>query len=418
MAILNIGYIKKYSKAVLFLTMAFSITCCISKRKDNIRRPDNNENLFVIDIDSAKSIDKILCSSILEPPQTIILESNSNCVVKDIHSIDIYEEKIYILDSSSNHLFVFNIDGAFLYTIGHQGKGRGEYTELSDFCIDRKAGVIFLWDPVMKMALKYDIHDRKYISSIKIDIGGYDCYSLMCYNKKLYLNRTSMELDKENYLISEIDESSGQETAKYLRANDYNHGWNLPLRLQYGSFINKNSTSPKFVELFSDTIVSFTDKGITPMIAIKSKNMARNEDVEKFAKKCIEHKDYNIFNLDPNLIFMPRCIWDMGNYISFEMMSGGDIVYILYNKITKEALKSNRFTNDYVSSKYYVAANLLFSNDIGMISVLRSDFIPYFKEEIVANGGLNNNIDNYKGLNQLEETSNPVLFFHKYKQSE
>lgn len=391
------------------------MVCCNSNNKTTVSPIDSSLGCVTIDIDSAKSVESFLCSSILEPPRTIILESNDKCIIKDIHTIDIFENKIYILDDDSNKLHVFNIDGSFLYNIGHRGKGRGEYTEVSDFCIDRENGYIYLWDPVMTTALKYDIYNRKYIASIKIDIGGYDSSSLMYYNKKLYVNRTSIDIDNDNYLISEIEESSGQETAKYLNAKEYNHGWNFPLRLQYGNFYSKNSSSPKFVELFTDTIVSFTAEGIKPAFAIKSEHFVNDDDVNRFIETCKNDRNYNIFGLDKQLMFMPIYFLEMGHYISFGMLSGGNISYFLYNTQTKETLKSDSFTNDYVSSKCYIAANLLFCDENGAISILKSDFIPCFVEEVVPNGLLNRNIDNYNELINLKETSNPVLFYHKYK---
>lgn len=406
---------RRWRKYILFLIIAISTGCCVPINDDAICPIGCNTECVTINIDSAKSVESFFFSSLLEPPCTIVLESSDRCVIRNIHSIDIYENNIYILDDVSNKLFVFGIDGSFLYCIGHRGKGRGEYTELSDFSIDKEKGCVYLWDPVTKTALKYDIHKREYITSIKMDIGGYDSYSLMFYNEKLYVNRTSIEMDSENYLLSEIEESSGKELAKYLRASEYNHGWNFPLRLQYGNFYLKNTSSPIFVELFTDTIVSFTKEGVRPMYVIRSDDFVKDKDINKFIEHCNENRDYNIFNLDSHLIFMPQGFMDMGNHVLFEMMSAGRLFYVLYNKETKETQKSPLFTNDYVSSECYVAANMIFCDGNSVISVLTNDFIPYFEEEIVANGLLNKDIDKYDDLTQLNETSNPVLFYYKCK---
>lgn len=399
----------------MLLIIVTSVVCCTSRSKDAVCPINSNNEYTTINIDSARSVEKLLCSSVLEPPRTIILETNDKCIIRNIHSIDLFEDKLYILDSFGNKLYVFGINGSFLYSIGHRGKGQGEYTEVSDFCIDRENEYIYLWDPVMKTALKYDIHSKKYIASIKVDIDGYDSYSLMYYNHKLYVNRTSTEINDENYLITEIEENSGKRIAKYLKVSEYNHGWNFPLRLQHRTFMAKNTSSPKFVEFFTDTIISFTEKGLSPAYVIKSKNFVKDDDINMFIKKNQESRNCNIFDMDAHLIFMPRCLFDMENYVSFEMMSEKQLFYILYNKKTKETQKSILFTNDYVSSDSYIAANLFFYDDEGAISVLRSDFIPYFKEEVVANGLLNRDIDNYDNLIQLKETANPVLFYHKYK---
>lgn len=407
----------EYSRFLLFLLMAMLTACSSHKPKDSVRSISNKNEYITIDIDSAEEVEKLLCSSLMDPPKTIILESNKMCAIKQIHSIDIYENNIYILDDLSNKLYVFSFDGTFLYCFGHRGKGRGEYTEVSDFCIDKQGGYIYLLDPTMKTILKYNIRDREFITSVNIENGGYDSYSLLYFNNKLYVNRTSIEVNDDNYLISEIDEKSGKEICRYLKADEYNHKWNLPLRMQNGTFLSKNSSSPMFAELFTDTIIAFTPKGLESRYVINGKNIAKDREVENFINKCIIDKRYNLLDLDNHVICMPRHFLNIGDYLSFEMMSGGNIFYVLYNERTKEVLKAELFTNDYISSQCYVASNLIYSDENSVISVLNSDYIPYFIENIVSNGFLNRNINKYSELTQLTETSNPVLFYHAFKQT-
>ena len=349
----------RYYRFLSCLVAAVLTACSHNKVQSSVCPVSDSNEYATIDIDGAEKLEKFLCSSFFAPPRTVILESNERCVIKNIHSIDICDKKIYILDDLSNKLYVFRLDGSFLYTIGNRGNGRGEYTEVSDFCIDKKSGSVYLLDPIRNAVLKYNIHNRKFIASINIDNGSYDSYSLLCFNNKLYVNRTSVELDDENYLISEIDEKSGREVGRYLKAAEYNHKWNLPLRMQNGTFFSKNSNSPMFAELFTDTIIAFTAKGLEPRYVIKGQNFAKDKEVENLINRCVMNKRYNLMELGNDIICMPRQFLDLGDYLSFEMMAGGNVFYVLYNKHTKKVQVSDLFTNDYLSSQAYIASNLI-----------------------------------------------------------
>lgn len=65
--------------------------------------------------------------------------------------------------------------------------------------------------------------------------------------------------------------------------------------------------------------------------------------------------------------------------------------------------------------KNNIPLDMCYSDEEGVLSVLRIDFIPYFIENVINKGLLNPKIDDYEKLMDIKEDSNPVLFFHKYK---
>lgn len=228
---------KMVSGAAVLLMLA---AACGGKKGRGADVPvGENRDVEVVDIDKAKQEDALLYSSILEEPDVIVLETCPECIIQDVSAIDIYEGNIYILDDKVPALYVFRRDGSFLRQIGHQGRGRGEYWELSDFSIDRENGVIYLWDDALDMAHKYDLRTNGYISSIKTKRNGYRSYSMLYLGGKLYVDRTSLDADSENYLLKEIDGKTGTQIASCLKADDYNRGWNFPLRLPLVSFTLK-----------------------------------------------------------------------------------------------------------------------------------------------------------------------------------
>ena len=76
---------------------------------------------------------------------------------------------------------------------------------------------------------------------------------------------------------------------------------------------------------------------------------------------------------------------------------------------------SQFFVNDYLCEENNIPLDMCYSDEKGVLSVLRIDFIPYFMESIISSGRLNPDIDDYEKLMGITEDANPVLFYHPYK---
>lgn len=402
----------------LFAVILISYLCISCRDKKNSVSPIlSNPNIVVIDVDHADLRNKILFSSFFAPPEVVILETKENCMISNIQSIDYFDGKFYILDDESNALFVFADDGSYIKNIGHQGNGHGEYIEISDFSIDRQKGELYLWDEAMDVALKYNIKTGEYISSIRTERNGERSFCMQYNNGHLFVNRTSIDDNGEQYLLKEIDAKNGKQIATYLDAREYNKGWNYPLRLPYTFFYAKNSESPKYVELFSDTIVSITSDGIIPSYVIKSHDFISKEEVSKLKRSQKDPFDYNIEALHKlqRISHISRYA-DFKDAIYLEYEKGEENYYLIYNERDKKAIVSSSFVNDYISEDLNIPMQVCYSDKNGTLAYIMPDHVPYFVKHIIQEGLLKKNIDNYEQLKQLKEDSNPILFYHKFHQ--
>lgn len=379
----------------------------------------NKPQSLLIDIDQAQSEDMILYSSFLEAPDVIVLETKNECIIQNIYALDVYNDKIYILDDKAYSLFVFNRDGSFLHKIGRRGNGPGEYIELSDFSIDRARGIIYLWDEAADKAYKYDAETGKFISSVQTEQDGDRSFCIQYCNDKLYINRSSEEEEPGSCLLREIDEKTGKQLASFISAEEYNRGWNYALRLPYSFFYSKNTDHPKYIGIFSDKIFTITKDIVIPAYTIKSKDFVKPSDVEKVIRKYKSNgHSFDLSDLyKDDKVFMISGFVEMDNFISFQYMKGYDRYYLLHNKQTKETTVSLVFADDYISEKNNIPTDFCYSDKEGVVSVMKTELIPYFIENIISKGLLNPHIDKHDELMNMDETSNPVLFFHKYKKS-
>lgn len=402
---------------LLSLTLLVVSISCNSTR--NVVLPAiKNGDVINIDLDSATKEGEVCFSDFLEAPKTIVLETKDNCVIKNIYAMDIYDNKFYILDNDINALYVFSIYGKYLFKIGAEGNGHGEYLQLSDFSIDRKDGIVYAWDEGKQSLLRYNANTGKFIDNIKTDDDEEQRFCMQYVDGKIYLNRSFAKSGKNDYLLDEIDVTSGEAIGSYLRASEYNKGWDYPLRLQQSFFYCRNTGEPRFAEIFSDTIIGLSKDGIRPCVAIKSKDFVTKDDIVKFKRQHSEkNKDYDILSfMKIGKTFLISKYIECNWLTSFEYMSGMNKEYLLYDKRNGHARKTEMLSNDFISKNYPFPAQLSYSDSQAVVSVLDQAYIPHFVKEIVKTGKLNRDIDGYSKLVHLNENSNPVLFYHKLKE--
>ena len=81
--------------------------------------------------------DQIKISELIKDVKYIPLETSDNSLISHISAVDIYKDRIYIVDNiMQNKVYIFDIDGKFIKAIGQKGGGPDEYALLTgDLCI-------------------------------------------------------------------------------------------------------------------------------------------------------------------------------------------------------------------------------------------------------------------------------------------
>lgn len=369
-----------------------------------------------ISIDGATRCDSLLFSDFFKAPKVVLLETKPECVVQNIRSLEIYKEDIYILDDRANKLYVFDGNGKFKRTISSPGRGHGEYMKLADFSIDRTKEIIYLLDEATDEILKFSLNDYKFLSSIKAVQNGYLTYSMQEIGGKIYLNRSSV-LEKEKYELREIDECNGKQVGKFLKSDDYNHGWNFPLSLEHSNFYSKNSQSPKYIGLFSNLIMNVTADGVSAAYIVDSRKFVDKEEVlkmQKIAEGKLEKIDFSGIYSQKRIHQISRFI-ESPSKVFFQYLEGDERNYLVYDKASGKTKTSSLFMDDYVSDKNMIPMDFCYSDERGVVALLKPCFMPHFIKYIINGGKMRTHLDNYSRLIKLNKDSNPVLFFHEYK---
>lgn len=402
------------NKAINCMFIILAFVMCISCGSYNTATMYADAD--TISIDGATRCDSLIFSDFFKAPKVVLLETKPECVVQNIRSLEIYKEDIYILDDRANKLYVFDGNGKFKRTISSPGRGHGEYMKLADFSIDRTKEIIYLLDEATDEILKFSLDDYKFLSSIKAVQNGYLTYSMQEIGGKIYLNRSSVS-EKEKYELREIDERNGKQVGKFLKSDDYNHGWNFPLSLEHSNFYSKNSQSPKYIGLFSNLIMNVTADGVSAAYIVDSRKFVNKEEVLKMqgiAEGKLEKIDFSDIYSQKRIHQISRFI-ESPSKVFFQYLEGDERNYLVYDKASGKTKTSSLFMDNYVSDKNMIPMDFCYSDERGVVALLKPCFMPHFIKYIINGGKMRTHLDNYSRLIKLNKDSNPVLFFHEYK---
>lgn len=402
------------NKAINCMFIILAFVMCISCGSYNTATMYADAD--TISIDGATRCDSLIFSDFFKAPKVVLLETKPECVVQNIRSLEIYKEDIYILDDRANKLYVFDGNGKFKRTISSPGRGHGEYMKLADFSIDRTKEIIYLLDEATDEILKFSLNDYKFLSSIKAVQNGYLTYCMQEIGGKIYLNRSSVS-EKEKYELREIDERNGKQVGKFLKSDDYNHGWNFPLSLEHSNFYSKNSQSPKYIGLFSNLIMNVTADGVSAAYIVDSRKFVNKEEVLKMqgiAEGKLEKIDFSGIYSQKRIHQISRFI-ESPSKVFFQYLEGDERNYLVYDKASGKTKTSSLFMDNYVSDKNMIPMDFCYSDERGVVALLKPCFMPHFIKYIINGGKMRTHLDNYSRLIKLNKDSNPVLFFHEYK---
>jgi len=173
------------------------------------------------------------------------LETDTNIIMRSIHRINIFENKIFIHDSKMKTLFVFNMKGKFLFKIHKVGMGPGEYASFTSFCIDRKKKLVLIHDLRKNTIFKYSTENGELKGIIKIkdhksfarDITVVESGDFLCY---------SNEYNKEAYCGFWLLDSVGNFKKQLWKQTDV---------FPYGSF----EPNPIFIKQYKNSIYTLYD---------------------------------------------------------------------------------------------------------------------------------------------------------------
>jgi hypothetical protein len=153
---------KNY-KPIIFLTAYLLVSC---GEKANIV----NTYIDTIIPITENTQEKILYSKLFDSMKYIALETSDDVLIKKLTKVKYFNNRIFVLDETTQSLFIFGINGKLIRKIHNVGHGPNEYFQLRDFDIDEENNKLFLYSRYEKIQI-YDF-EGKFIEEYKIKLIG------------------------------------------------------------------------------------------------------------------------------------------------------------------------------------------------------------------------------------------------------
>jgi len=303
-------------KKVIYLTVVFLLlfSCTNSKTPEY----SFEDVPIIIDMEAVKK-DTLKIKYI----KFIPLETTDDCLIGGYCKTMIKNNRIYLCDCShANALFVFDMNGKYLFKIARMGQGPGEYIRIMDFDID-KNGDIYLFDAGYgKRILVFD-STGKYIRTIQLE---YNLGNFCLIDEKMYLSKPFDSRRRFACLVTYDMNNKKTEIIldnKYLFELDDSNPFD---------FYHSPDSIIFYAPTFSKIIFSIDNEGIHPVIGVKNLKETPKSTIEEWLREDnymerMKLRMQNKYFTDLSYIF------ENENYISFTFIN--DRNFLFYNKHTK-----------------------------------------------------------------------------------
>jgi len=404
---------------IYWFLLFFVVSSCTDRQTEKQKKSEMFpvESNYIINLDG-KTEPHIPYSDYFKSPKTIILETTNDCLIGNIHDLQVVDGFIYIIDTNhAKSVFVFDKNGRFIRKIGSLGGGPGEYIQLMDFTIDIKNNFIFLLD-YGKYVHMYTL-DGTFVKTINPKIENYNIKNIQYFNNRLYMSVIAFKPTPGDFMLIEIGLEKGEILSKSLPLR-YNKNWTEFLFLRNSFFVSRSNVQPLYAQSFMDYIVSVGVE-ITPYVELKSNNLVTNKDIKAITDtrgdgkaKLDAVKTHFIGNLK---IFDVHSYVENEKFFLFRYQQGwGKHCTAIVDKKERTASLTQDFRKDLI---FIDSHDLFFSgfacyDSKGAYEILQSISIKRFQESI-RNNEVIPDLDKANELLNLDAESNPVIFYYEFK---
>lgn len=308
------------------------------------------------------------------------LETTDKNLVGDVLDIELYGNRIYLLDGATNSLHIYDTTGKLVRVFNKVGRGPGEYVRLRD--VEVKENGIFLLDYSTQAVLHYDF-DMNFIDRTKFDF--FPCAFKVLPDGYLFFGERTLKAP--DYAFYKV---SGQRTDGFLpretgRKPKYNFG---------ASSVFAGDSDQWFALRYSNYIYSLEggEMQLTGQLDFKDKT---------FPEDRLLLSDYNLY--DPDFSYLVRnnmyqvdsCLWIDYFYNKKRFFACYDMrtEKVETGEMENDLLPDFRFFPRWLRNRMWI--------DCVNADAIVSTF-PWMMEK-------------YPCLNGLEEGDNPVLVLYVFK---
>ncbi|ATA73706.1 hypothetical protein CGC49_10750 [Capnocytophaga sp. H4358] len=193
---------------ILFCLVFFS--CQQSKKGTVVVWNNEGAETFVIDAVNKKSNQTTNLNDYIESCRVVPLETRKDALVNKIEKVIVANNKVY-LHCDRDKILIFEADtGKFINKIHAVGQGPEEYTEITDFAIEKRTNNICTYDERKHKVIKYTA-DGRFINAVRTKFHGLNIYSVNDSIYAVYDDINILTSEKSDLLLVNNDFSKLEE---------------------------------------------------------------------------------------------------------------------------------------------------------------------------------------------------------------
>ena len=314
---------------IILLLPCFLISCSNDRKTEDIY---TEPTMSCDDISSLQPIkigepEKGSVYDCIDSIRVIPLETDDNCLIGNVSKISFFDNKIFVVDLyKASKVFVFDLEGNYLYSIGTQGKAYGEYMLIGDVNITEQY-VDFI-DCGQWKVVRYNLSGEvlKEISLAK----AFGTSHFIELNKNRYMLIFQTYAEEHPFRI-EIRDSllNIKETAlPFLYVRDE----------PAGQIVKDHQGNYLYYSLFNDTIYTITENSIKPTY---NTSLYNKEEINDFLRKTegMNQREFlKALNSKDNKIVSFYSFFESDRHYFIQYRRGGDVFNSIvdrYHSISK-----------------------------------------------------------------------------------
>jgi hypothetical protein len=325
------------------LFLIFFISC--NKQSDRTSIPR-----YLINPENSKTL---IYSEVISDEEYLKLDIDSLNPIGSIDQLIRYGDGYFILDKRTNKVLKYSLDGKFKFVVSRQGKGPGEYVDISSISISSKDSLLVIFDQ-MAMAIRYySAIDGSFKSTVKLDFLPLEITCLDEGKIAACMNFTphpkEMKMKSPNNLIYFRDPE--QILNAFL---PFDPEWVIP-NYSGGQIFSNSTDGVFFMPTFYDEVYALDSKSCRPILTLDfGKYNFRKEIFDGFNSSS-ERLD-NLYR--SNMVFSKAGFHEFDSSYFFEFSWKGIGYWALINKANGLVRTARGIKNDLsgIPSGIYIGA--------------------------------------------------------------
>jgi hypothetical protein len=338
--------------------------------------------------------------ALVDTAHYVPLQTTEESMIGRVDKLFLCQNKIIILDKDiSNAVFVFDLQGRFLYKIDNPGFGPEQYMKLYDLSVDSYNNRLILNDAYQKRMVYHRLEDGSFLYERENLPIAYQILAVGPQTMAFFYN-IQPNIPPEYAVILSI--RSANKRADYF---EYDSQINSHV-FSTSVFSSYNDTCHYFYPYFNDLIYKFEGDSLVPKYAVDFGKRAMD-----FGIFFREKKSMNFFDETNNCCFPKTNFFETVNYMYFEF-DYNNIAYNVYYSKTSGNKKMGNVIG-YGFDNFSMSQPIAMFSDF-FVSIITADKFPSEPIQVAVESNFYTK-ELVRIHRSIDDTSNPVLCFMKLK---